>query len=279
MNITPVEVYRYLIETLGADVNVQDDNCNTPIHWALGFFDPTVTGVGTNVLMYLLSRKDVNVNIKDNYGYTLLHYACGNINSLPLEIFKSLIETIGFDVNAQASNKDTPLHRALRFFDPNDGGDINLWAYLIAQKGINVNIKNSNGHTLLHTACININSLPIDVFKLLIEMLGCNINAQDKCNDTPLHHALRFFDPNYGGDITVLAYLINQKNINVNTKYKRDHTLLHTACIINLSNFWHSAELSARYDTILSQIVELIAERCVQEVFDAKTPLEATMTM
>jgi len=65
-----------------------------------------------------------------------------------------------------------------------------------------------------------------------------------------------------------LAYLINQKNIDVNTKYKRGHTLLHTTCISNLSNFWHSAELNAENDITSSQIVELIAERCVQQIVD-----------
>jgi hypothetical protein len=49
--------------------------------------------------------------------------------------------------------------------------------------------------------------------------------------------------------------------------------------MINPSNFWHSAEQNAENDAILSQIVEFIAERCVLEVFEEKTPLEATTTM
>jgi hypothetical protein len=38
--------------------------------------------------------------------------------------------------------------------------------------------------------------------------------------------------------------------------------------MINLSNLWYPAQLNAEYDTILSQIVEVIVERCIEEVLD-----------
>jgi hypothetical protein len=111
---------------------------------------------------------------------------------------------------------------------------------------------------------------------LLIETLGCDVNAQANKNETLLDRAIYHFNPDSGCDINVFAYLINQTSIDVNTKYKKGYTLLHTTCMINLSNFWHSAELNSECDTILCRIVEFIAKRCVQEVFDEKTPLEAT---
>jgi ankyrin repeat protein len=230
-------------------------------------------------LTYLLTQKNINLNIKSNFGYTILHTACKHINKLPLEIFKVLIETHGFDVNIQNNFKSTPVHYALCHFDPNDGGNITVLTYLLSQNDINGNIKNENGYTLLHNACEKINILPLEIFKVLIETHGADINAQDNDKTTPIHSALDQFKPNDGGDINVLAYLINQKNLNVNIKNRGGYTLLHYACIINPSRSWHSLELKAECNTIFCQIVEFIAKRCVQEVFDEKTPLEATPTI
>jgi ankyrin repeat protein len=261
---TPFEVYQYLIEIKGCDVNVQDDDENTPLILALRYFK----GRDITVLMYLLSQKGVNANIKCQFGYTLLHDACERINKLPLEIFKVLIETLGCDVNAQDKDKDTPLHDALRRFDQNDGGNINVLICLLGQMGVDPNIKNLYGYTLLHTACRNINYLPLDIFKVLIETLGCDVNVQNKYDDTPIHRAIDNFNPDEGGDIKALAYLIDQKDVNANAKGRNDRNLLHLTCINNLSDSWNSAKLNAKVDSNLCQIVEAIAERCVQQVLD-----------
>jgi ankyrin repeat protein len=213
-----------LIETHGADVNAQAKHKNTPLHNALSFFNPK-NGDDITVLYYLLSQKGVNANIKGEYGHNLLHTACNNINALPFDVFKLLIETHGADVNAQNDIKDTPLHCAVRRFNPDVGGNITTLTYLLTQKGINGNIKGQYSCTLLHEACENIKRLPLDVFKLLIETISCNVNAQDNNNDTPLHRALCYFKP-HNDDISVLQYLSNQTN----TKGKRDDTLLHYAC-------------------------------------------------
>jgi ankyrin repeat protein len=277
VNALPIDIFKVLIETAGCDVNAQNKYNDTPLHKALDCFDPSWGGKIT-ALIYLLSQKGVDVNINGKNGYTLLHTACKNINKLPLDVFKVLIETIGCDVNEQDNDKNTPLHDALRYFDPRNGGDIAVLTYLLTQKGINGNIKGQDDKTLLHETCQKINHLPLDIFKVLIETAGCDVNAQDKYNDTPLHVAFRYFDPNKGGDITALAYLINQKTVNVNNKYTKGCNLLHSACIINLSTTWDPAKKNAECDTILCQIVELIAERCVQEVLEETIPLEAATT-
>jgi ankyrin repeat protein len=229
MDSTPLVVYRHLIEVKGCDINVHDNNNDTPIHLALCCFNPNNGGDKT-VLTYLLAQNDINIHIKNNSGSMLLHIACQFINYLPLDIFKVLIETHGGDVNAQDDENDTPLHRAIDFFDANDGGDITVLTYLMNQKNINVNIKGQYGYTLFQRACDMINKLTIDVFKALIETQGCDVNVQDKDNDTPIHLALRNFNPDEGGDINVLAYLINQKDVNVNIKGEHGRTLLHYAC-------------------------------------------------
>jgi ankyrin repeat protein len=221
-------VYRYLIETHGADINVQDKDKNTPLHNALRYFNPNDGEI--TVLIYLLSQKGVKAHMKGLYDWTLLHTACQHINALPLDVFKVLIETIGCDINAQDKHNNTPVHHALRLFSPNEGADISVLTYLLNQKDINVNIKSSIGHTLLHAACCYTSKFPLDVFKCLIETHCADINGRDKANNTPLHDALRYHDPNDGGDITVLMYLITQKGVDGNIKNQYGYSLLHMAC-------------------------------------------------
>jgi ankyrin repeat protein len=96
---------------------------------------------------------------------------------------------------------------------------------------------------------------------LLIETHGGDVNVQDKNKNTPLHVAFEYFNPNDGGDIAVLTYLINQNNADVNIKNCKGHNMLLLALINNF-------ELNSGSDTILSRFVEIIAERCVQQVLD-----------
>jgi ankyrin repeat protein len=208
--------------------------------------------------------------------------ACGNINRLPIEIFKFLIETLGCDVNAQDCEGYTPIHRALDRFDPNQGGNIAVLAYLLCQKGVDFHFNDEYGDSLLHYACKKVRKLPVDVFKSLIETHGCDVNVLDSDDNTPFHCAFHRFDPNNDNNIIVFAYLINQNNFNVNIKNRNGRTFLHLACTWDISDLddvidseddftdsdddWN--DLEAKSDTVLSQIVEIIAERRVQGIFD-----------
>jgi ankyrin repeat protein len=120
----------------------------------------------------------------------------------------------------------------------------------------------------LHTACKYINSIPIRIFKLLIETMGCNVNAQDNNKNTPLHHAFFHFDSDNDSIMTTLTYLLSHKSINFNIKGKNDCNLLHWACINNLSESRNSLELDTNGDTLSSQIVEMIAETCLEQILD-----------
>jgi ankyrin repeat protein len=226
INSTPLEVYRYLIETLGSDINALNNGNDTPLHCALKNFYPN-DGGDINVLTYLINQKNVNVNIAGSN--TLLHWACKKINYLPIDMFKVLIETLGCDVNIQNIIDNTPLHYAFYHFNPRNGGDVTILTYLLSQVNVNGNIKGDCGYTLLQWACININTFPLDVFKLLIETIGCDINIKDDDNNVPLHLALHHFNPNDGGDIAVLHYLLHQENVNINIRGEDGYTLLHDA--------------------------------------------------
>jgi ankyrin repeat protein len=279
INSLPIDVFKLLIETKGCNINAQAEKKDTPLHLATCRFCPTEDG-GDNIttLTYLLNQENVNVNIKGERGHTLLHEACFNINRFPLDLFKVLIETKGGDLNIHDNDKYTPTHHALHYF--NDG-DIAVLNYLLNQKDVNVNGR--YGSTLLHSACINIDTLPLDVFKILIETQGCDVNALDNHQNTPIHLALDNFNPHEGGDITVLTYLINQKGVNLNITNRNDHTLLHLACICEIE-YYDDADydstnsdddldnsddsVEAKSETSLCQVVEVIVETCLEQILD-----------
>jgi ankyrin repeat protein len=108
----------------------------------------------------------------------------------------------------------------------------------------------------------------------LIKTLGCEINAQDNNQNTPLHYALENFNPDDGGDINMLAYLLNQKSVNINLTCDHYRTILHKACTCPPFSFSNSRwsndvnNLNGECDSILCQVVEVIAERCIQQVLD-----------
>jgi len=117
----------------------------------------------------------------------------------------------------------------------------------------------------------------------LIETHGADVNLQDDDENTPLHDALSSVNANWDVGIAVLTYLINQKNVNVNIEGEKGYTLLHTACTSNLSGSGYFTTFEdgftdsdhdlpdvpdAKTDTFLSQIVEVIAERYVQVIFE-----------
>jgi len=259
INSTPLEVFKYLIETMGCDVNFLDVFEETPLYLALLCFEVD-SGGDVNVLRYLLSQANIDVNSKNEDGSTLLHTACGKINSLPLDIFKLLIESKGYDLSLPNFDDITPLLAALGQFNPNEGGDIAVLTYLFDQKDVDVNAKNQSGETLLHTACKCIPMPPPVVFKLLIETKGCDINALDNKNNTPLHYALQVHDSISNSSI----YLLSQMDVDIGITGAFGRNLLHLACKPRSDKPLQPTE--GDVDPSWPQVVEIIAEKCLQEI-------------
>jgi ankyrin repeat protein len=230
INILPIDVFQCLIETKGFDVNIRDNQLNTPLHCAFIEFD-TNHGGDVSTLIYLLSQTNANVNIRGRFGRTLLHWACIDISILPFDVFKYLIEVNRADINILDKNDNFPLFFALRDFKPNRGNTIAVLTYLLYQDSIDINIKGNNGCTLLHLACEYINKLPIHILQHLIETKGADVSALDQTNNTPIHYAIRDFEQDSGGDMAALTYVFGQKNVNVNVQGRSGRTLLHLACL------------------------------------------------
>jgi ankyrin repeat protein len=230
INNLSFDIFKLLIETMGGDLNVQNNSNDTPIHCAIHYFEQNHQNV--SILTYLLNHKDVNVNQPFDYGCTLFHIACLSIHTLPLDIFKHIVEIKGGDINIRDEFDCTPIDLSFQRFRQDDGSNIDVLMYLLSLDDVNVNAMNKIGHTLLHLVCQNISNFPIDVFKYMIEFKGGDINLKDMKNDTPIHNALRFFNPKT--DFTILFYLLNQSDININDVNQFGLNLLHLACIQNL---------------------------------------------
>jgi len=256
----PIDIFKLLIENKGGDVNILDEDNDSPLYYALRYFNRD-DGDGITVLTYLLHQTDVKVNIRGYNGCSLLHLACENINKLPIDVFKHLIEILGSDVNAQNDDNQTPIHCILRFFNPNRGGNISILTYLLSHDNININTKGENGNTLLHYACQQVNKLPLEAFKSLIGDKCVDFNMHNDSYNTPLHIAIRDFAPKLGGNITVLAYLLAQTGVNFNKQNKNGHTLLHLACKTEYNHI-----KVAEVDTFCVEVIEIVIEGKIKQV-------------
>lgn len=145
--------YLYLMILAGMDVNTQDKDGDTLLHYA-------VRSRKVNMVTMLLE----NGAIPDLYNHkkeTAL-YLC-NQNA---QYFTLLLDA-AMDVNLQNAQGETVLHQAVRWKTIEA-----LWALL--QKGIDLNLKNEKGETALYLAAER-HSLPI--VKILLGQVGIAVHA------------------------------------------------------------------------------------------------------
>lgn len=155
-----------LLMQKGAKINAQDNEGNTPLHWAVGY--------GLTEMVKLLIG-NTNINQKNNAGYTPLYLAFlkGHGAIINLLIVK------GADNNAKDNNQSSILHWVIKnnkdeFLGP-----------LIAKKETDIHVKDSEGVTPLHLVVMNGN------FNIALTLIakGADIHARDNKGYTPLHLA------------------------------------------------------------------------------------------
>lgn len=96
--------------------------------------------------------------------------------------YKTVLKNCPKQINCVDLYGRTPIHYLLsnNSIDPID---LNVLRYLVNFPGVNLNIKDINGMTILHHATLTGN---IDVVSIIIKSNKCDINSQDLLGNTPI---------------------------------------------------------------------------------------------
>ena len=176
-----------------ADVNAQDSDLCTPLHYCDG---PDSAEIGR-----VLLEHGVDPNIVDVDGHAILHFA-----SDP-HLVKIIIQH-GGDVNLRCQLGNTPLIRAVY-------GGRSEAAKVLLDFGADVNIVNLCGSSPLHE-CED-----IEIASLLLKH-GADINLQDSHLCTPLHFC-------NGPDSAAIGRVLLEHGADPNIVYTDGYAILHFA--------------------------------------------------
>ena len=147
-----------------------------------------------------------NIHCKDVYGETPLHTILGNqIHKVTVEDVRCLVE-YGASPNAKNALGITPLHYAAQC------ANVSVVQYFLGHGGANVNIRDNQGKTPLHRACIGAGNEV--VIKCLLWHGAQNMG--DHKGWTPLHYACW-----YGRAEHVEALLSNARGMDVYARGNR----------------------------------------------------------
>jgi ankyrin repeat protein len=163
----------HLILNHGADVDAQDDGGSTPLHLVISDASPWDAEQAIGVLL----ERGANINMRNHEGQTALHKASSRRDDI---VIMYLILKHHPDVNALDNNGSIALHLAI--------SDANSWyarraVGLLLEHGANINLRNGQGQTALHSASLR--GYP-NIIHLILNH-GADVDAQDNDGSTPLH--------------------------------------------------------------------------------------------
>ena len=200
-----------------ADVNAQNTDLTTRLHWACYF--------GRLELARELLKHGARTNAESICGETPLHLVSrGQFDSQESVCIAQLLLDRGANVDAQDKAGITPLHLASYY------GKLDIVRALLSQ-GARVNMKGELGQTALHLVLDGNRSGrdAVGIVHLLLEN-GADVNAQDNNNETPLNLAC-----NHGKLAIGRALLI--RGANANAANIRGQTLLHMLSLWRLPSW------------------------------------------
>ena len=214
---------RSILETISVkrsvDVNAQDRNGATPLHFASYHMwpktarllldhgaDPHAKNVKGRSPLHELIRgvHGVHTDQGRTYGYSSIQESreVGVRLQNALNVARALLEH-GVDVNSLDNDHATPLHFA------SSCGGLEIVRLLLGH-GAKANVENNLGQTPLHLVSQSdtFSSENPNVARVLLE-LGLDVNARDKDGATPLHFAC-----SHGNFKTVLVLLDHGAEVN-----------------------------------------------------------------
>ncbi|XP_044758829.1 ankyrin-1-like [Coccinella septempunctata] len=169
-------ISRILLEN-GADVNIQDDDGETPIFTALN-------GNDSIEQINILLQYGADLKAQDNMGRTPLHMLCASEVGIRLDILKLLLES-GADPRATDAVGRTPLESYTRNdITYRDVKHSVVVTDMLMDYGAQLNVRNVHDQTLLHVAAM---SCPCTFIRYIIHK-GADTNALNGQGVTFLEH-------------------------------------------------------------------------------------------
>ncbi len=175
----------------GANVNVKDNNDDTPLHLAVGYLD---------VVKYLIS-KGANINAKCKAGKTTLDIATYQKRGDVVEYLKQT--QLDLDKELLIAVKSGDLNKVIGLFN----------------RGANINAENEYGKKPIHIAAESDHK---NIIEFLLSKEGVGVNDTDEQGHTPLHWA------SWSGHLDMVEYLVGNE-ADINAKCKADKTTLDIA--------------------------------------------------
>ncbi|SPM44655.1 ankyrin repeat-containing protein 13 [Orientia tsutsugamushi] len=178
--------------THGANVNLEDEDGNTALHYATSSFHHIE-------MTEILLNHGANVNAQNNLGDTALHRAARS-GRFPAVV--CLLKS-GASVHLKGENGNSVLHCGAQGRSPNES-----IVKAVLHHGADVNARNNDGSTPLHHAAEKINN-PLPAIQALLKH-GADIDAHDNRNFTPLNNAISsslFINMQTGAPEFLTAYI------------------------------------------------------------------------
>lgn len=212
-----------LAEFPDTDVNVQDDEGRTALHWACVMSD-------ASMVMLCLSVPECQIGLKDNNGLTAFDISLqnsGGNESIPSLFYRSMMDME--DIHPQAAllraltvtsepATDRAMFPGVALFPPIEDSNELLVEALI-NRGVDLTATNEYGDTALHAAAAKVDNVAI-TRKLL--NAGSDVNAIGNQGATPLHYAVDTADAE-------MVKLLLLHHADRSTKDHGNRTALHLA--------------------------------------------------
>ena len=174
-------VVRHLIDECHCDLSLKNEEGNTALHLAC-------REKNVEVIKIVLGAGVCDINAKNNMGFSpFLLACCQNVHSIQtsvLEVLKLLVNA-KCDVSATTISGETALMLLSKWVTKQEQCQA-IIHYLVSSCDSNLSVKDHDGNTALHVACIENNN---NFVEALSKEDSCDLSVKNKDGNTPLHLA------------------------------------------------------------------------------------------